>query len=162
MSTTQLWAPWRMEFLKEPAPSGCVFCRLPKETEDRKNLILHRGENVFVILNKFPYNNGHLMVVPNEHLADYTKVSAEVAAEMHELTRRCIRALSQAYRPEGFNTGMNLGHAAGAGIRDHLHLHVIPRWVGDTNFLPVVGDVKCMPQHLMTSYDQLHSAFEKG
>jgi ATP adenylyltransferase len=115
-----------------------------------------------VILNKFPYNNGHLMVVPNQHIADYGLVTPEMNAEIHLLAQRSIRALTRAYKPEGFNTGMNLGQAAGAGIKDHLHLHVIPRWVGDTNFLPVIGDVKCMPQHLLTSYDQIHEAFAKG
>jgi ATP adenylyltransferase len=152
-----------MEFIeKGPPPQGCVFCLLPRETEDRKNLILYRGEQAFVILNKFPYNNGHLMIVPNQHTADFTRLSAPVMAEMNALTQTALRALGAAYRPEGFNLGMNLGHAAGAGIREHLHLHIVPRWIGDSNFMPVVAEAKCMPQHLMTSYDQLAPQFQKG
>jgi ATP adenylyltransferase len=152
-----------MEFIsgKDDSPKGCVFCVLPKENEDRRNLILHRGEHAFVILNKFPYNNGHLMIVPHSHSADYTQLPEPVLIDMNRLTQKALLALGAAYRPEGFNMGMNLGHAAGAGIREHLHLHIVPRWVGDTNFMPVVAEAKCMPQHLETSYDQLAEQFRR-
>lgn len=159
--TSPLWAPWRMEFIDGEKPQGCVFCVLPREKDDRKNLIVHRGEQAFVILNKFPYNSGHLMVVPNVHESDYTALKPEVMTEMNLLTQQALRALKGAFGPEGYNLGMNLGAAAGAGIKDHLHLHIVPRWVGDTNFMPVIGETKCMPQHLLTTYDKLAENFRK-
>ena len=159
MDRKPLWAPWRMEFLTSDKPDGCVFCALPKANDDRKNLIVHRGQRCFVILNKYPYNNGHLMIVPTRHLADFRQLDTDEGQELFALAQRSIEVLKQAYGPEGFNVGMNLGAAAGAGIRDHLHLHVVPRWNGDTNFLPVLADVKAMPQHLETSYDQLAAIF---
>jgi ATP adenylyltransferase len=161
MSLKQLWAPWRMEYLEEnkPEKKGCVFCVLPKETEDRKNLILHRGERVFVIMNKFPYNNGHVMVVPNRHVADMSLVPDDDLRDLFLMSKHVVQALKDAYAAPGFNIGMNVGEAGGAGIREHLHLHVVPRWLGDTNFLPVLGETKSMPQHLMTSYDALKGYF---
>ncbi len=152
-----------MEFLTDPKgkTDECVFCSLPKEREDRTNLILHRGETSFVIMNKYPYNNGHLMIVPNRHLSDYTILTPDEMAEMNRLTQHVLKALGESYKPQGFNMGMNLGAAAGAGIKDHLHLHVVPRWVGDTNFMPVLAETKAMPQHLLSSYDQLRGYFEK-
>ena len=159
-----LWAPWRMEFLTDPKAGKadeCVFCSLPRESDDRKSLILYRGEMNFIILNKYPYNNGHLMIVPNRHLSDYTVLSPEEMMEMNRLAQHVVKALGESYKPQGFNMGMNLGAAAGAGIKDHLHLHVVPRWVGDTNFMPVLAETKAMPQHLLSSYDQLRGYFEK-
>jgi ATP adenylyltransferase len=161
MSTKQLWAPWRMEFLKGPKQDECVFCTLPKQSDDRGNLIVHRGPQAFVILNKYPYCNGHLMVVPNRHTADYGALKAEELAAMNELSQHCVKALTGAYSPGGFNLGMNLGVAGGAGIKDHLHLHVVPRWVGDTNFLPVMSDTRSMPQYLLESYDALAPYFSR-
>lgn len=156
MSHQVLWAPWRMEFLTGPKPGGCVFCDLPAENgRDRDNLILHRGTKAFVILNKYPYNNGHLMIVPNRHTADFLSITAEESAEIHALSQKAMQALGAAYRPDGFNVGMNLGVAAGAGVKDHLHLHIVPRWIGDNNFMPSIGEVKAMPQHLLASYDVL-------
>jgi ATP adenylyltransferase len=153
-----------MEFLTDPKavakPGECVFCALLAEDSDRKNLILHRGEEAFVILNKYPYNNGHLMIVPNRHTADYASLTDKELDEMGRLSKHVVTALTKSYSPQGFNMGMNLGAAAGAGIREHLHLHVVPRWVGDTNFMPVIAETKAMPQHLMSSYDQLYSFFE--
>lgn len=150
-----------MEFLvdSKQKPEGCVFCTLVKEDQDRKNLIVHRGETVFVILNKYPYNNGHLMVVPYQHTANLAELSDEASSSLMRMARFCVEALKHTYKPEGFNLGMNLGVSGGAGIRDHLHLHVVPRWLGDTNFMPVIGETKSMPQHLESSYDQLFSVF---
>lgn len=163
MSMKQLWAPWRMEFLTDAKDQklGCVFCTLPQEDDDRKNLILNRGEKVFVIMNKYPYNNGHVMVVPKLHVARMDQLPDEDLAEMALTVKRAVKAIESAYKPEGFNLGMNLGASAGAGIKDHLHMHVVPRWIGDTNFMPVLSDTKSMPQHLATSYDQLYEHFRR-
>jgi ATP adenylyltransferase len=164
MSQKQLWAPWRMDYLSDvrgEKKHDCVFCGLPAEQNDRENLIVYRGKQAFVILNRYPYNNGHVMVVPNRHLADYTALTDEELLEMGSLSRHTVAALKEAYKCEGYNIGMNLGIAGGAGIRDHLHLHVVPRWVGDTNFMPVIADTKSMPQHLLTSYDQIHAYFRR-
>ncbi len=140
---------------------GCVFCSLPKEKDDRNNLIVHRAERVFVILNKFPYNSGHLMVVPNAHVSDLNLLDDETLTDLTKMTRHGVQALKEKYQAEGFNIGMNLGQAGGAGIKDHLHMHVVPRWVGDTNFMPVIGEVKSMPQHLLTTFDQIHDYFRR-
>lgn len=164
MSQKPLWAPWRMEYLSGPKPtqsSGCVFCELPKEKNDKETLILHRGQNCFVIMNRYPYANGHLMVVPNTHTADFKSLTAAELGELGTLTQHCIRALEESYKCQGMNIGINLGEAAGAGIRYHLHQHIVPRWIGDNNFMPVIGDVRCMPQHLATSYDQLAPFFKR-
>jgi len=165
MSLKQLWAPWRMEFLTsakgEKGDSGCVFCVLPSENRDRENLILHRGSRNFVIMNKYPYNNGHLMVVPNLHLSSLSKLPDEDLGEMMQLTKAATEILHEAYQPEGYNVGMNLGVSGGAGIKDHLHMHIVPRWLGDTNFMPVLAEAKAMPQHLEASYDQLHPLFRR-
>jgi ATP adenylyltransferase len=156
-----LWAPWRMEFITSEKSGGCVFCELPKETEDKKNLIVSRGNHVFVILNKFPYNLGHLMVVPYQHTSDFKSLSSDQLAEMMQESQRVVEVLTEVYRPEGFNLGMNLGQAGGAGIRDHLHLHVVPRWNGDTNFMPVLAETKGMPEHLQTCFDKCFDAFRR-
>ncbi len=157
----QLWAPWRMEFLKDDKTKtcDCVFCALPREKNDQTNLIVHRAKYNFVILNKYPYNNGHLMVVPFKHTSNLGDLSKEEQSEMMEFGNHAISALKEAYKPEGFNLGMNLGQAAGAGIKDHLHLHIVPRWNGDTNFMPVIGDVKSMPEHLQKSFESLKIYF---
>lgn len=164
MNIKQLWAPWRMEYLgdvRAEKPKGCVFCVLPQEQDDRNNLIVFRGTTHFVILNRFPYNSGHLMVVPNQHTNELAKLSPAEMQEMLELTRRSTDALKHAYKAEGFNIGMNLGQAGGAGIREHMHLHIVPRWIGDTNFMPVLAETKAMPQHLLTSYDSILEGFRR-
>ncbi len=161
MSLNQLWAPWRMEFIKGKPPQGCVFCTLSKQTQDAENLIVHRGKLSFVILNKYPYNNGHLMIVPNAHIGTYLEVPDEVLTEMNTLAKKAMRALETHYAPQGYNVGMNVGEAAGAGVKHHVHLHIVPRWNGDTNFMPVLAETRCLPQHLVKSYEDLHAAFEK-
>ena len=159
----QLWAPWRMELIEKGAkPQGCIFCDLPRATNDRENLILGRTRHTFAILNKFPYNNGHLMVVPRRHTAELAALSSEENSELAEMLRVAVRLLgSAAYEAQGYNLGMNLGQVAGAGIADHLHWHVVPRWNGDTNFMPVLGDVKVMIEHLSAGWDRLRPLFDR-
>ncbi len=157
-----LWAPWRMESIEAPKPDGCIFCDLPAqegEENDRRNLVAHRGARSFTILNRFPYNSGHVMVVPRAHLGRLEDLSAEDFGDLHEELRRAIAAVQAAYRPEGLNVGMNLGRVAGAGITDHLHYHVVPRWGGDTSFMPVLGDTKVMVEHLEATWRKVRQAF---
>ncbi len=160
----KLWAPWRMEFLENPAKglkSECIFCSFPKQNKDDEFLILHRAKKTFVIMNKYPYNNGHLMVIPYMHTSDPAALQGEVSNELMELSIKATEILKATYNAEGFNMGMNLGLAGGAGIQEHLHMHIVPRWLGDTNFLPVIAETKCMPQHLRTGYEKLQSAFKQ-
>jgi ATP adenylyltransferase len=154
-----LWAPWRIGYVTGQKPAGCVFCTKPEQQLDRQNLILFRGTSCFVILNLFPYNNGHLMVVPFEHVAGVEDLSTETIGEMMALTQRSVGVLREKLRPMAFNIGINQGAAAGAGVADHVHLHVVPRWVGDTNFMPVLADTRVMPQSLESSYDLLVGGF---
>ena len=157
----QLWAPWRMELIaRGEQPAGCIFCDLPRSCDDRKSLVLGRTERTFAILNRFPYNNGHLMVVPRTHAAELLALSPEENAELAEMLRVAVRLVGQAYGPQGYNLGMNLGRMAGAGIADHLHWHVVPRWNGDTNFMPVLGDTKVMIEHLYESWERLRPLFD--
>lgn len=155
----QLWAPWRMEFIDGPKPNSCVFCAAAGSTQDRDHGVLKRTAQAFIILNKYPYNNGHLMVVPFSHTNELSKLPPATLQEIMELSRESMEVLARTLKAPGFNLGMNLGEAAGAGIRDHLHMHIVPRWVGDTNFMPVIADTKSMPQHLLESYDVLANAF---
>jgi ATP adenylyltransferase len=148
-----------MEFITAEKPAGCIFCQFPQQDRDRENLILCRSARSFVILNRFPYNNGHLMVVPRAHVASLGALSAEELHDLDQLLARATDVLARAYAPEGFNVGMNLGKAAGAGIADHLHWHVVPRWTGDTNFMPAIAETKVMIEHLMSSYDRLKPLF---
>lgn len=144
-----------MEFIEKDKEPGCVFCQVVKEKNDRDNLVLHRFDNAFVILNKYPYNIGHLMVVPFEHTHDFASLSKSNSSSLMEHTQACVRLLHEVYKASGYNIGMNLGTAGGAGIKEHLHVHIVPRWIGDTNFMPVLADAKSMPQHLLESYDRL-------
>jgi ATP adenylyltransferase len=150
-----------MEYIAQDRSEGCVFCEKPLIGDDRAAYIVHRGSRAFVILNAFPYNNGHIMVAPYAHLADFEDLPVETLHEMMDLAQQCTRALKAVFRPDGLNLGFNLGSAAGAGIKDHLHLHLVPRWQGDTNFMPVLADVRVIPQSLERSYDLLSEAFEK-
>ena len=157
----QLWAPWRMELVsKNEKPPGCIFCDLPRARDDRKNLVLGRTERTFAILNRYPYNNGHLMVVPRMHTSDVHALSAEDYLELSEMLRISLRLVGRAYAPQGANLGMNLGQVAGAGIADHLHWHVVPRWGGDTNFMPALADTKVMVEHLDASWERLRPLFD--
>jgi ATP adenylyltransferase len=158
----RLWAPWRFGYVAGSDPiEGCPFCVLPARdpSRDAESLILHRGERAFVIFNAFPYNPGHLMVVPYDHAADLETLDAEVAAEVWELARRSVGLLKERLRAQGVNLGMNLGAAGGAGIADHLHLHAVPRWGGDTNFISVVGAARVLPKALDELYEELAPAF---
>jgi ATP adenylyltransferase len=144
----RLWAPWRMEYIKSADDdNGCVFC-LAAAGDDAERLVVHRGAHAFALLNKFPYASGHFMVAPLRHVGDYGELSDEEVLELHRLASAGIGALAEAYAPQGYNVGWNLGRVAGAGVVDHVHQHVVPRWAGDTNFMPVLADVKVLPEHL--------------
>ena len=161
-----MWAPWRMAYVGKEHDEGfegprCVFCRLPEQHADDETYILHRGEHAFVVMNLYPYNNGHLMVVPYAHTDNLVALSAETLAEMTAQLQRAQAILADAMRPQGFNMGINQGSASGAGIAEHLHWHLVPRWVGDTNFMPVLGDTRVMPQHLDETYQLLRPRFDE-
>lgn len=158
----RLWAPWRMEYIDSAreGEGGCIFCALPAEGDDEKNYILARGEKAFVMLNKFPYNSGHLMIAPFRHVGKVEEIEDAEGLDMHRLLQRSLKALQEAMKPDGFNIGMNLGQVAGAGIPDHVHWHVVPRWSGDTNFMPVVGDTKVLPEQLTESFAKLREAMD--
>jgi ATP adenylyltransferase len=149
-----------MAFVGGGEPVGCIFCAKTAESNDEENLILYRGERAFVLLNLYPYNSGHLMVAPYLHTGDLAGLPADVGAEVLSLTQRAVAALTAEYRPDGFNIGMNLGKIAGAGIPDHLHVHVVPRWGGDTNFMPVTAETKVLPETLDQTYRRLRPRLE--
>lgn len=155
-----MWAPWRIDYILGEKPGGCVLCDMPAMNDDARNFILHRASTCYVIMNLYPYNNGHLMVVPFRHFSCYEELLSGERAESAELTARAVRALKKAMRPDGFNIGVNQGKAAGAGIDEHLHVHIVPRWNGDSNFMTVVGGVKVIPQCLEDTYRALKEAFE--
>jgi len=157
----RLWAPWRLEYIIADKTEGCVFCVFPSRQNDRENRILHRGEHAFVIMNAFPYSNGHLLIAPYRHTADLAELTDEESLDMMRLVRKSIRALQEAFRPDGINVGVNQGTAAGAGIADHVHMHIVPRWNGDTNFMPVFADVKVIPEALEVTYDKLKPIFDR-
>ena len=149
-----LWAPWRIEYITGGEKEGCIFCDKPKEGNDKKNLILYKGETSFIIMNRYPYSNGHLMAVPYRHINNMPELDHKERLELMNLTTKCIEIL-KVMNPDGFNIGMNLGTAGGAGIDDHLHFHIVPRWNGDTNFMPLIADVKVMPEYLEDTYETL-------
>jgi ATP adenylyltransferase len=160
-----LWAPWRREFVSAEKLAGCIFCHFPTETgpeADRKNLVLGRSSYAFVILNRFPYNNGHLMVVPLRHVGDFPSLAEPELHDLDRLLQLSVRLIDESYHPEGANLGMNLGLDAGAGIPGHLHWHVVPRWRGDTNFMPVVGGSKVMVEHLDQTWATLRPRFDQA
>ena len=157
----RLWAPWRMEYILGDKSHGCVFCTELKEDHDRKNYILYRGLKAFVIMNIYPYNNGHLMVIPYKHVETLEELPDSTLKEMMVLTKECCTILREAMNPQGFNVGVNVGAAAGAGIKEHLHIHIVPRWNGDTNFMSVMDDLRVMPQHLKETFDILEKGFKR-
>jgi len=152
-----LWTPWRMSYLRgETMPvSGCLFCQLLAQDHDVENLILYRGAHIVVILNRYPYSNGHLMLVPSAHVPSLEELAEPALAELMRLTQVALRSLRDVYQPQGFNIGVNIGAAAGAGIPDHVHQHVLPRWGGDTNFMTTVGRTRIIPDELETTYTRL-------
>lgn len=159
-----LWSPWRLAYITGSSqPTGCVFCpsTLPSATSEFESLILFRGVTCYIILNLFPYNGGHLMVVPNRHIASLAEATSEELCELIELTRRAEVALTEAYAPHGMNIGINLGRSAGAGVLGHVHMHVVPRWTGDTNFMSVVGQTRVLPEELPATADRLRPIFER-
>src|SRR4051812_42694588 len=157
--TKQLWAPWRLEYIAQADEAdGCFLCAAASGDAEEL-LVVHRGERAFVLLNRFPYSSGHLMVAPNRHVGELGELDADEAAEVHALTVGSLGALRAAYAPHAFNVGWNLGRVAGGSVSDHLHEHVVPRWAGDTNFMPVLGDVKVLPEHLLESRRRLAAAW---
>ncbi len=157
----KIFAPWRIEYIKMEKIEGCIFCKLPAMNEDEKNLILYRGKQAFVIMNNYPYNPGHVMVAPYRHVAEFENLKKEEVEEIYELISLMLRVLKNAMNPHGFNIGINIGRVAGAGIEDHIHVHIVPRWNGDTNFMPVVADTKVIPQCLEDTYQELKKEIEK-
>ena len=157
----RLWSPWRLEYVTSAdRKSDCIFCQAIRPP-DNDSLIVYEGVTSFVILNRYPYNNGHLMVVPLRHVGSLAGLTADELQEIGTLTQRCETALTEAYRPHGMNIGINLGKPAGAGILDHLHVHVVPRWNGDTNFMTVVGDMRVLPESLGASAERLRPIFKR-
>jgi len=168
------YTPWRMAYITgtdtpgekakgEKGENGCVLCALPgcDPSDDAEYLLLCRGRFCYVVMNRYPYNNGHLMVVPYRHTADLVGLDDGEAQELFALTRRCVAFLHEEYQPHGFNLGMNLGRVAGAGIDEHLHMHIVPRWSGDVNFMPLIGDTKLVPENLEQTYARLRPRFEQ-
>ncbi|HEY0728628.1 MAG TPA: HIT domain-containing protein [Pyrinomonadaceae bacterium] len=159
----RLWSPWRSKYIASGVDSqkeGCVFCSIAADPDgDAANFVLHRGEHAFVLLNLYPYITGHLMIVPYLHTSEFDSVAKEITDEMMDLAKRSQTALREVYSPSGFNMGMNLGSAAGAGIADHIHIHVLPRWSGDTNFMTTVGESRVIPEALEVTYQKLKEKF---
>jgi ATP adenylyltransferase len=158
-----IFAPWRKEYVRKISKmSECIFCRALKMKDDKKAFILYRAKKNFILLNKYPYNPGHLMIAPYDHLASFNRAKKESTDEMADLLKFSLRILQKKYRPHGFNAGMNLGNSAGAGVADHYHLHVIPRWTGDSNFMAIVGKTKVVIEDIETTYIQLLPLFQKA
>ena len=157
-----LWSPWRMEYIdKHNKEEGCVFCNAQSKSDSAENLIVHRGEHAYVILNRFPYTSGHLMVIPFAHKPNLEELDPETRAEMMELTSRCTTVLMNTYRPQGFNVGVNIGEAAGAGVLGHVHIHIVPRWNGDTNFMSSVGGTRVLPEALEDTWKRVRKGFDE-
>jgi len=155
----KLWAPWRVEYIEGGNKKGCIFCNAGNLTYN--DYTLYTGKHSVALLNKFPYNNAHILIAPNRHEANLESLLAEESTDLQRLMNESIVILKEVYKPEGFNVGMNLGKAAGAGIADHLHWHVVPRWNGDTNFMPVISETRVMPEHLQRTFEKLKPLFGK-
>ena len=157
-----LWSPWRYQYVsKGSKESGCIFCQALQRNDDTQALIVHRGQHNFIILNRYPYTTGHVMVAPFEHVGELARVAPETLAEMMLLCQQVQRAFAELYHPEGYNLGMNLGRVAGAGVADHLHMHVLPRWAGDTSFMTTVAETRLEPEELATTYRRLKPFFRE-
>ncbi len=154
-----IWAPWRIKYIEIKEPEGCFLCDKPKQDNDAENYILHRGRLNFVILNSYPYNPGHLMVAPYRHIGNLEDLTVEERNDHYELVSRCVTVLKQVLDTQFFNIGMNLGRVSGAGVADHIHTHIVPRWNGDTNFMPVVADTKVLPESMADTYKKLKAKF---
>jgi len=161
MSDNTLWAPWRAGFVLSKKEEGCIFCNRLKMEDSVENLIVYRGELCAVILNKFPYNSGHAMIIPMRHLAHLEELTPDESVEFFELTRITLEVIKKSLKPHSFNIGMNLGECSGAGIPEHIHMHIVPRWNGDTNFMPVLGETKVLSNDLRKTYIQLREAIRK-
>lgn len=157
----RIWAPWRTVYIGKDQGSGCIFCEKLQSEKDVENYVLYRGDKTFVMMNLYPYNNGHLLIAPKRHVGDLTDLEKGEILELGLVTQRMIRLLRAAFNPEGFNAGVNLGKIAGAGVPGHFHIHVVPRWGGDTNFMPVIGDVRVISEGLDLAYKKLTEAMEK-
>lgn len=158
----RLWSPWRMAYLTNAEkPEGCVFCRKLAEEKDAENLLVHRGRHAAIIMNLYPYNTGHLMVIPYQHVSSTEELDRDTLMEMMELVNLCIRILRRTMRPDGFNVGINIGRAAGAGIAEHVHIHIVPRWTGDSNFLTILGQTRVIPELLEDTYRRLVAALQE-
>ncbi len=158
----KLWAPWRIEYVLQEEPEDCIFCtKSSRDVDDRKELVLSRGTCSFVIMNLYPYNNGHIMVSPYQHSSDYEEIDTETHHEMITFQKRWIRVLKAAIDPDGFNIGANLGRVAGAGVEDHYHVHIVPRWSGDTNFMPILGHTKILVEGLEETWERLVNYYEQ-
>jgi ATP adenylyltransferase len=167
----RLWTPWRYQYISgesatnsggdSSSPNSCIFCTLPQEdpSQDGRNYIIHRARHNFIVLNLYPYTSGHLLVIPYEHSSELDSLAKETTDELIDLAKRAQTVLRAAYRPDGFNLGMNLGRAAGAGVAGHVHLHVLPRWTGDANFMTTAGETRVLPEDLPTTYNKLHGKF---
>lgn len=156
----RLWSPWRFRYVtKAPSDASCIFCIKPAEQRDEENFIVFRGTHNYVLLNLYPYTNGHLMVAPYAHIAALEDLPAEAATEMMALTQRAVRVLKAAYQPHGLNAGFNLGECAGAGVAGHLHMHVLPRWIGDANFMTVIAETRVMPEDIHETWRKVRDGF---
>jgi ATP adenylyltransferase len=157
--TERIWAPWRLEYIQSADElPGCIFC-LARDGDDEERLVVHRDREAFVLLNRFPYASGHLMVAPLRHVGDFGELEDEEALEIHRLAASGMAALAETYAPQGYNLGWNLGRIAGAGVVDHVHMHLVPRWAGDTNFMPVLADIRVLPEHLAETRRKLAEAW---
>ncbi len=152
----RIWAPWRVEYIRHPGP-GCFLCVAARSTDPESSLVVEKGAGAFVIMNRFPYNNGHVMIAPYRHICGLEHLNDDEVSEIHRLQVRIIAALNRAFKPQGFNIGINQGSIAGAGVADHIHIHVVPRWSGDTNFMPVLSDTKVVSEALLSTYRQIRS-----